>query len=1244
MSIHMENIMKGHIADLECQKVRVGILCQTLMIVLLTVLYAFIFNLFPMHAYAGQEPMFPGLDAEQNELNKYWSDFSKYLMELKTTPEKVKKGTDVEKGRWLFGKIADKAYDNGYQPNTGFWGRIEWAVRDGPMDRGACGDTSLIIEYAFKGAGIKSGQYIVAETWVPGPNSNHGTFSVPDENGNYKMFDLWEYGKEKGTFKGAGSSKTWNGMDVMAWSKQMYKDKYKKIKIQGITKGYMKQGKPKVSFSNLKTPDQVVEATKKIWEEKEKHRSKRKEMADLLPTIKPGGPPLYPKKLIVSPPSIVMPGGIAEFSAKIIWAGKGTAESVTSTKDITKTKFCQWSFTTGKPVPGEKGKVKVDCDIGGKPIIAFAECKIMGSNLKSTATVKVEKLHVAELKISIGEDEVESGKTVSLAATATYKNAYCEKNVSNPPGIQWTVSEGGQALKGSLRIDPDKTSGTISVSANLDGTPSNTLEVKALPPKPNRIEVTAPKSVDACKAIEFEAWGYYSNKPDARENITEKVTWSFSGRYTQLTKNSVRADWPNGTITGEATTGDLPPVKASVNVNPLSDTQPWFPLQDVSIATRVKVGGTVKNRALEFRCGSDGPSPTPATNVEWISETPEFLTCKSDGNCTGVKPGKAIVKIVYKGREITSRYVEVYENGAGLSDEDFIDRGTDTRREDQGEQKPTGEETGTQEDQEGTEDEKQDTPFATKPEGDGVGEAETPAGGSEDPDESFGDRGTDIRIDEHPTLDTSLMADTASGEAPVYPEPSVEVNSDEIFIDEGTEIRRGDDGPSIVDQPREPERRDKDQKQPLRIRPARIQRSGPSAYHIFATASRLGWAGGLSRYSVGPADQTIIDHLATAGEHARAAYETSFEPTRAWPNWKSIRSQFNSWAGQLARTRSGTYRRQLANTLAGRYGSLADQLGYQTVKDKQRAANCDYYYCKLGYLMAFGQQTLQIAQGAESNGNTSLRSKTRRDGIAHLSQAVNVMNSMERVKLASGFCVDLRDVKQWLLSIIRGGSLGNQVRTATKAWKTALERIMNQQPPPRIAQKPPPSPPPPPLEDKIKPEVRELDKDPGELAGGWYEVTNGNFTGGWCNCSYPTNEQPEILDIQFLKIKGNYIGKKSGTRYSLKNESLMPFVYKFTRHIIPGTVIYKMKRTGSNVYEGECLVAGSSQSEWRETRIIVNGESAEETYSHREGAPIDDKRPCGLILKRYKGKGERRKTAPVAKPQRRKDKIELLGK
>ena len=435
-------------------------------------------------------------------------------------------------------------------------------------------------------------------------------------------------------------------------------------------------------------------------------------------------------------------------------------------------------------------------------------------------------------------------------------------------------------------------------------------------------------------------------------------------------------------------------------------------------------------------------------------------------------------------------------------------------------------------------------------------------------------------------------------------------------------------------------------------RPFSISGNGPSAFHIFATGSRMGWAGGLARYSVGPSDQSIIDHLTAAGEHTKAAYDTSLEPTRAWPNWQSIQGNFRSWGQQLARSPEMDYRRQLASTLEGSYGPMAEQLGFQTVGETQRAANCDAGYCRLGYLMAYGQQALQIAEGAASVGDTSLREKSQQDGIAHLGQAINVLNNMEKVVLASGYCVDLRDVKQQLVSILNGGSLSGRVRKITAAWQTALERIRNQQSPPeRVAetQIPPPG---------LKPTPPALsqpgqEEDPGELSGEWSEASFLSYD-SWntCGCNIGFDRPAQY---RFRKNGSIYVGEKVSAGHSLKNESCHYTIVNnswgmdWTWKIEPATVVYKLNRTGPNTYEGESMVVSHNRGlEWRKTVITVERDSAKEAYTAHPNWPIyNDRRDCHIILKRFRAKSNGSDTGPEranppGKPAK-KGQIKLLG-
>ena len=215
----------------------------------------------------------------------------------------------------------------------------------------------------------------------------------------------------------------------------------------------------------------------------------------------------------------------------------------------------------------------------------------------------------------------------------------------------------------------------------------------------------------------------------------------------------------------------------------------------------------------------------------------------------------------------------------------------------------------------------------------------------------------------------------------------------------------------------------------------------PAAVHIFGATSRMGWAGGLAQYSVGPADQSIVEHLMTAGEHVMWANKMSFPPTPAWPGWSEKRSWLQSQANELARNRTNDYRRRIAGSMSGNYGSWCSELSVQTFGTTQKAANCDAYYCRLGFLMARGQQALLIADEANNNRDKQTTDKARADGLSHLSQAVQVLSDYEKVLAVSGRCADLRDVKQMLMNIIRGGNIPDQARAATAAWQTALERI-----------------------------------------------------------------------------------------------------------------------------------------------------------------------------------------------------------
>jgi len=223
--------------------------------------------------------------------------------------------------------------------------------------------------------------------------------------------------------------------------------------------------------------------------------------------------------------------------------------------------------------------------------------------------------------------------------------------------------------------------------------------------------------------------------------------------------------------------------------------------------------------------------------------------------------------------------------------------------------------------------------------------------------------------------------------------------------------------------------------------PQRVSVSGagqPAAYHIFATCSRLGWAGALATYSVGPADAAIADHLLNAGEHAMWANRTSYPPTPAWPDWQARRALWGSWAARLAQTRDPVLRNQMAHALATADEPLAQSLAVQTVGETVHTASCDAEYCRLGFLMAWGQQSLAIAEEAMRTGNPQVGGAAVADGLQRLGLARRQLSGYQRIIPASGRCADLTAVGGQLDQAVGGGGSA----AVRAAWETALRAIM----------------------------------------------------------------------------------------------------------------------------------------------------------------------------------------------------------
>lgn|GEM_PF-6141484 len=389
------------------------------------------------------------------------------------------------------------------------------------------------------------------------------------------------------------------------------------------------------------------------------------------PSIGPPTPPHKPPvsatikctKLIIAPPGEIEAGALAHFYAFADLELETTDIDLPPTNEtgVNVTSAAAWTFSSGQKTA--QGGVQTDCNMGGQAVTATATFM----NQTAAVTAQVKNVPLTSLKISAAPESAQPGRTVSLSAEATYKNSFCEFTRTNPPGLQYSVSDGASLSGNALTINLDKESGYVTASAILspENVPSNTAVITVLPPLLERVVLSAPAAVNPCQTVTFELLGYYSHKPEEAVPLsTDSVLWTIAGRCAPLGPNVVQATWPGETILVSATTLDGQTAEAQVRVNPLPNSSPWFPLQDVTISSGLKVGESITNSAIEFACQGSQQSAVPAKNVEWQSDAPDILSCSPNGVCTGISPGKANVRLIYNGGEVTSRVVTVYESEA----------------------------------------------------------------------------------------------------------------------------------------------------------------------------------------------------------------------------------------------------------------------------------------------------------------------------------------------------------------------------------------------------------------------------------------------------------------------------------------------------------------------------------------------------------------------------------------------------
>ncbi len=543
-------------------------------------------------------------------------------------------------------------------------------------------------------------------------------------------------------------------------------------------------------------------------------------------------------------------------------------------------------------------------------------------------------------------------------------------------------------------------------------------------------------------------------------------------------------------------------------------------------AKRIPVGQSVKFVATDM-------GNRVYKDVIWNSHNEEFLSLGQDGTATGLKPGKLTIQAKTADDPYAIAYFEVEvveavpQPGA----------------------KPTGPAAG---------------PAKPGPAAGGAAPAGSARPGTAQGSGGFGDRGLVVGPDKEKETGekekdegVSLLGQAAGS---IKPQEKVKpAGGDAGFGDKGLATGSGRDK---TDAAGAGARQGAGAAAPPAVRPLAFQGGAqPAAWHIFATGSRLGWAAAHSRFTDGPADQDIVDHLVMAGEHAMWANRESYEPHRAWPNWSEIKVRFRTWAEEVVRDRAPAKPREsLAGSISSYAASMAEQVTFQVVGEKVAMPNCDGAYMRLGFHMAFGHTGLQLAEGALLTGRPELGERIRRDAVNHLRQAVSLLRDYEKTKVVTGSCADLRDVRAELEALLVRGDLGGQAGMAGNAWTSASERIRavaglggvarpgrkpDPQPGTRTtppAARPPRSGPQPPAS------AGELWADPGELEGTW--VTS-------------------LARYRFERSGNDYVGRLERIFSPPDEPSAQILFYQLARQgYKDGDIVFRGTRTGPNSYRG----------------------------------------------------------------------------
>ncbi len=300
----------------------------------------------------------------------------------------------------------------------------------------------------------------------------------------------------------------------------------------------------------------------------------------------------------------------------------------------------------------------------------------------------------------------------------------------------------------------------------------------------------------------------------------------------------------------------------------------------------------------------------------------------------------------------------------------------------------------------------------------------------------FANEGTETDARSESSGNASSTAERTQARPPADQDTSrpAQTRQDPEFSDAGTTVSRSDRSAETVTYFERP------------WMPASWRTSGNSTevrVNIYEAASRLGWAAALAEFTDGTADPIIADHLRAASNHALAVNRNAFGPFRPWPDFQQITFRHEEWARHVAegsRTSRDYFRKGLSDTLLGHGQSLARALAYQAAGQLEQRENCDSYYFRIGYHLAYAAQALNLAAEGKANNVSELwiRRVINR-GHSSAQSAANYIQELRQVRPATGYCIDLLPAQGAAYRATSGNFVpGENAGSAIQAWNEAI--------------------------------------------------------------------------------------------------------------------------------------------------------------------------------------------------------------